>query len=116
MSLINRCGMITFPLQPVFDWQNKIFPDDPISIDGDPFGHENGTIYLIPEMETFEQFEKWIQKNYKVFFEELLFGWCTDESLWPAKRNHKMFREWFHVSFQPMVFDTLNISLKHDED
>ncbi len=116
MSLINRDAMLIFPKQPLYDWQNYIFSRAPLTFGNEPFGHEKGIVFLIPEMDDSTHFEKWIQKNYKEFFEELLFGWCTDESLWPSKRNHKMFREWFHVSYQSMVQDTMDIPLEQDED
>ncbi len=50
MSLINRDAMLIFPKKPLYDWQNSIFPEDPIDMEDDPFGNENGSVYLIPEM------------------------------------------------------------------
>ena len=116
MSLINRDAMIIYPKQPLYDWMNLIFTEKLNFDDKDYFGHERGTVFLIPELEDFEHFEKWIQKNFKEFFEESLNGWCTEESLWPKKRNHKLFREWFHVTYQSMVIDVLEESIEHEED
>lgn len=116
MSLINRDAMIVFPKQSLYDWQNRIFPEDLISIGTDPFGHEEGHVFLIPQMDDSAHFEKWIKKNYKDFFENLLFEWCTDESLWPSNRTYKMFIEWFHVSYQSMVQDTIGTPIEQDEE
>ncbi|MBE7413296.1 MAG: hypothetical protein HS129_14755 [Leptospiraceae bacterium] len=107
MSIINRDVFLLSPKKPLFDWSNKIFPDDPIKFDRKPFDHDEAHAYLIPELDSPKDFKKWIQKNYRQFFEEQLFGWCTDETLWPRKLTFKMFQDWFDISYQSMVFDTI---------
>ena len=65
-----------------------------------------GTIYLLPDYETKQQMEGWLRKNFNELFEEELFGWYTDETMWPQHLTFKMFGEWFSYSLYPMVFDT----------
>ncbi|MCB1143047.1 MAG: hypothetical protein KDK54_12445 [Leptospiraceae bacterium] len=107
MSLVNRCVMLISPKAPLYDWVNSIFPDDPIEPSSDPFSHDEGTVFLIPEIETTEEFEEWIYENFKVFFEGLLEEWCTDETLWPKELTYEQFKDWFYISFQTLVYDTL---------
>lgn len=114
MSLVNRCAMIVFPKSPVYDWVNRIFPDDPIE-PGDPYDHDEGTVFLIPEIESVEEFEEWIYENYRVFFEGLLEEWCVDETLWPKDLSFDTFKDWYHINFQTLVYDTLEDELLREE-
>jgi hypothetical protein len=116
MSSINRDIMIIIPKKPLIDWQNTIFPENPLSTDIDPFKPDEGTAFLIPEMDAPEEFEKWIKKNYKIFFEGMLDEWCTDENLWPKNLTYKMFREWFTVMYQSMLIDTLDMPIIREDD
>jgi len=55
--------------------------------------------------------------NYLEIFEEELFSWIEDDSLWPAPRTFELFSEWIQVSYQSMVVD-LNESepIEYDEE
>jgi hypothetical protein len=37
-----------------------------------------------------------------------LFGWYTDESIWPEKRTLSVFRKWLDVEIHSMVIDMLD--------
>ncbi len=115
MSLINRNVFLLSPKKPLFDWCNEIFPDDPMEFNRKPFGYDQAHAYLIPELDSPLHFEKWIQKYYHQFFEDQLEGWCTDETLWPKKLTFKMFQDWFDISYQSMVIDTIpDVPIKYD--
>jgi len=73
MSLINRNVFLLSPKKPLFDWCNQIFPDDPMEFNRKPFGYDQAHAYLIPELDSPLHFEKWIQKYYHQFFEDLIF-------------------------------------------
>lgn len=116
MSFIDRDAMILIPRKPLFEWQNEIFPESPMETETDPFEHDGGSVYLIPELEHPGAFEEWIEDNFKFFFEDQLSGWCTDESLWPETLSYKMFRQWFHVVYQSFVMDLLDEPIEKDEE
>jgi hypothetical protein len=116
MSLINRCSMIIYPLVPFYEWQNELFPDDLLKIPDELLKNDKATVFLIPDFETEIDFEKWIIKNYKIFFEGIIEDWVTDNSLWPKKLSYDLFKKWFHVSFHTMVYDTLETPIIKEED
>ena len=49
--------------------------------------------------------ERILKKVYRRIFEEELYAWMTDESVWPEKRDYPTFRAWFDVAFHSLVFD-----------
>ena len=53
--------------------------------------------------------------NYEALFENELEGWYTDESLWPKKRDLKLFREWFNVECHTVIEDTVGLPIEDDE-
>ena len=61
-----------------------------------------------------EALEEWIKMNYEALFENDLQGWYTDESLWPKKRDLKLFREWFDVECHTVVEDTVGVPIEDD--
>ncbi len=65
-----------------------------------------GNIYLLPDYETKQEMQQWLKRNFRELFEEELFGWYTDETMWPANRSFRLFGEWFSYSLFPMIFDT----------
>jgi hypothetical protein len=98
---INRSAIVLMPKQPFFKWLQQ---HDPAM----NMHHEllEGDVYLLPDFETKEQVEKWLQKNYNELFEEQLHNWYTDEDMWPQKRSFQLFQEWFSYSIHTMLFDT----------
>ena len=116
MSLINRCSMIIYPLPPFYEWQNELFPNDLLDISEEPLTNDTATVFLIPVLETEDEFDKWIKKNYKIFLESLIEDWVTKKSLWPKKLTYDLFTKWFHVSFHTVVYDTLDTPIIKEED
>jgi hypothetical protein len=60
---VNRTALAIKPNKPYIDWLNsiEILPDDPdIYSDND--------IYLLPDLEDLDQLQKWIKKNFTLFF------------------------------------------------
>jgi len=62
-----------------------------------------------------ENYEKWIELNFKELFESELEGWYTDETLWPQKRTKKIFDEWFDVECHSVLIDTVGGKIYDDE-
>ena len=104
---INRTALIVTIKQPVIDWVNKIFPDSPITdyFDDD---EDKGDIFLLPQADYGEDTLDFVKRNYKEIFRYELWGWATDEKLWPKKITWKMFNEWFDYSIQSMVIDLVD--------
>ena len=68
---------------------------------------DDNDAFLIPDdvADGTEEAVKWVEKNWLMFFEHALNEWIADESLWPQKISLKMFRVWFGVEYQSMVWD-----------
>jgi hypothetical protein len=98
---LRRSAIVIKPAQPFLDWLQKHDPEMIIYDD-----MQQGDIYLLPDLETIEQIEKWLKKNFDELFAEQLFNWYVDETMWPENRTFKMFKEWFQYSLHTMVFDT----------
>ena len=62
--------------------------------------------FLIPEYNTDEEAKRYIDNIYEDIFDELLFGWCTEESRFPKDRTNDMFWRWFEVELHSVVIDS----------
>jgi hypothetical protein len=116
-SMINRSAVILKYKDPAIKWINASDPfnDDPgITIDS---VNDDRTVYLIREedADTPDILNKWIKMNYKNLFENELEGWYTDESLWPPKRDLKLFKKWFDVQCYTVLIDTVEAPIIDDE-
>ncbi len=117
MRLVNRHVLIICPRQPMIDWVNKLTPDaEQIKIPA-PFDHDQASVYLIPEFEDVDDFLDWFNEAYAEFFEDELFEWSEDESLFPPNPTFETFNEWFTFSYQGLVLDASSeIPLEHVEE
>ncbi|HEU4472993.1 MAG TPA: hypothetical protein VFR58_17990 [Flavisolibacter sp.] len=97
---INRTALTVRPRQVYLDWINAQTPGEPPIA-----GFDEHNIYLVPEAETNEAVELWLKQNFGRLFERELESWSTDEHTWPARRDYRLFREWFQVEVSTMVFD-----------
>ena len=52
---------------------------------------------------------------YAEVFERELFGWCTDESLWPKRRTFALFKAWFTAEMHSIVEDVSSTPLFDDD-
>ena len=104
---IDRNAIVVRPKKPFYDWLNKIFQDNEAVSDKD----ENN-IYLIREMISNEQVNKWIKNNFDMIFNNELNDWYTDEKKWPQKRSYKMFSDWFDIEICSMVLDLEGMKLE----
>ena len=112
--MINRAAAILKFKAPFIQWVNDADPykDDPgITIES---ANQDRTVYLILENDA-EKLEEWISLNFKELFESELEDWYTDESLWPKKRNRKIFNEWFAVQCHGVLIDTVGSKIVDDE-
>lgn len=98
--LTDRSGLIIRPTDAYMDWLASVEPDMDL---GDLEEHEP-EIFLIPELEE-EEMDTWLEKNYLPIFQEFLFSWYEEESLWPKDLSFQVFLSWFEVEFVSMVWD-----------
>ena len=111
--MINRSAVIIRYNQPFVDWINAVdsSPENPLTL---AEGNRESTVYLI-DVEDQDEFEGWLELNYKILFEEELDGWYTDPALWPQDRSLRIFKEWCSFEFHSAVFDTGAAPILDDE-
>jgi hypothetical protein len=111
MPEINRSLIIVTVKQPFIDWAHLTDPEDDTELNDI---NDDPTAYLVPEYPIIDEQEAIIDWCATYVFENELMSWCTDEELWPTRRDAATFREWFDVKFHSMVNDIVaDIPLKH---
>lgn len=104
---LNRHLVLLVHKQPFLDWLLSVdqAPQEnpPLTLAGI---NDDNEAFLIPDdvAETTADAVKWVEKNWRMFFEHVLGGWITEPDLWP-KISLKMFREWFDVQYCSMAWD-----------
>lgn len=99
MGIVNRCAVGVTAKEPVRQWASSVAPDSQCDWGDDP------SLYLIPEYGTNEEAEEMLREAYEEIFVTELDSWCTDPDTWPQQRTYELFREWFAVTFFPVVDD-----------
>ncbi len=102
-ELVNKSMIIVKPRKPFLDWANST--DEEFNDISQEEMEDDCAVFLIQDYEEDHEKEEILQKHYTAIFEAELGGWCTDESMWPVKRDYKTFKQWFRVDFHSMVFD-----------
>jgi len=111
---INRDAVILAPKKSFVDWINRIYPNEKISY-SDPLEHDKASIYLLPERENPEASLKYLKANFKPILKEELMACTTDEDSWPMELTWELFNEWFHISIQSMIVDTIDDKISKDD-
>ncbi len=111
--IVNRLSAIIKPKQPLLDWLESQ-PGWDLDISLEELGTDR-PVLLIPGYASPEQAMSYVERNHKAIFELELFGWYTDESIWPKKRTLSVFREWFDVEIHSMVLDMLDEHIMREE-
>ena len=99
---INRNAITVKPKQPLFDWVNSIYPEDPVNATD---AANEGTVYLVRERDNNKKIENWLKKNFDNIFQNELNNWHTEEKDWPQKRTYSQFTRWFVFEIHSMVLD-----------
>ena len=71
--------------------------------------------FLIPELFGHNESMAYVKKTYSQIFEFELWGWITDEDLWPENRTWKMFQDWFEIEINSEVFDLVDGDIEKEE-
>ena len=98
--------------EPFRQWLLSLPDPDDITLDE---LNEDTAVYLLPEYDDDAQRDRILKKIYKDIFEEQLEGWWVDEKAWPAKRDMKTFKQWFHIEFHSMIVDLVGTDLIDEE-
>ena len=103
MELFNRAAVIVTPKRRFLEWINRL-PNA-----GKPLTIEEAAslrmVYLAATGDDTPEVSEIIDIYFEEIFEESLYGWTHDESLWPPNRTAHVFRDWFHVDCIDSVVD-----------
>ncbi|OED52743.1 hypothetical protein BEI46_18360 [Aliivibrio fischeri] len=106
--MINRAVLMLSYKQPAVDWINEAesYNSPEVTLSS---VNEEKTVYLVAHeiTDTPKELEAWIKLNCEVLFENELYGWYVDETLWPKKRNWTLFKKWFSYECHSVVEDTV---------
>jgi len=98
-GFINRCAVLLKPRQPYINWVNEQLKEKE-SIQ--EFAEH--TVYLVPAGKEIGEVQSWIERNFARLFEAELDTWA-DEKTWPQARDYSVFKTWFTVEINTMVYD-----------
>ena len=94
---LNRLAVVVRHKKALYDWLNSVEPEN--SVDPDEDRDDNGSIYLLSELDMMDEWEPALKKKYKVIFESELWSWIRDDKKWPKDRSWEKFREFFDYFF-----------------
>jgi len=114
MDTINRSALVVKPKKPFLDWLKFVDKDLQEMTLNDL--QNDVPAYLLPDFEKPEDLDKYIKGHFKLFFEEALSSWFTDETIWPKKRDWNTFQEWFDVESHSIVMDLGDGEIEKEED
>jgi len=109
--MLNRGVVIVRPKQPFLDWAAGL---DDSGLTPDPTGEQ--TVYLIPSYEDEEAAWEILATLYPAIFENELYGWHTDEAVWPKGRDFAMFKEWFAIELHSVIEDLCDFEIVDEND
>ncbi|MGH8477881.1 MAG: hypothetical protein ACRERS_08775 [Methylococcales bacterium] len=112
--MLNRSALIIRCKQPFVDWINAVNtnPEDAVTLSD---ANQENTVYLV-EVEDPDDLEDWIELNYDDLFEEELYGWIDEPSLWPQDRTLELFQRWCAYELHSVVFDTGSTPIEDEDD
>lgn len=96
---VNRNAILVKAKKPFYDWLNYVDPEFPV------VENEEGTVYLVKEMQSNDKIENWLKKNYDKIFVNEMNDFHTIETDWPQKRTYKIFKEWFSIEISSLIVD-----------
>ena len=115
MRVVNRTAITLIGAQPYIDWTRQHEADIDRGALTVARAHVYGSAFLLPEFELEEDVREWVEENAGWLFEFQLSAWTEDESLWPAERDLRRFREWFRVDIHNVVVDAGDDDIEGEE-
>ena len=105
MKLLNRSGLSVVPKLPFIEWAAKQQEDPLNQVLTAAEQQQEGTLYLIAEVESEADFEAAIEQHWQAIFENELAAWDEFGDDWPQGRDRALFEQWFSVVPQVASFD-----------
>src|SRR5438105_8398979 len=115
MRVVNRTAVTLVGAQPFLDWTGHTDADANKGALTVPRAKPYGTAFLLPELELEEDVQEWIEDNASWLFEFQLASWTDDETVWPATRDLKTFRDWFRIDIHSIVVDVADDEIEGEE-
>jgi hypothetical protein len=115
MRVVNRTAISLIGEAPFVDWMHSNDADAAKGTITVARAKPYGTVVLLPEFELEEDIQEWVEDNASWLFEFQLASWTDDESLWPAVRDLRTFREWFRVDIHSVVVDAGEDDIEGEE-
>jgi hypothetical protein len=115
MRVINRTAISIVGAGPYVEWTKETDADVYKGTLTVARSQLFGTAFLLPEFELEEDVREWVEENAMWLFEFQLSAWTEDETLWPANRDLKLFREWFRVDIHSVVVDAGDDEIEGEE-
>jgi hypothetical protein len=101
-EMMNRCVVVAKAKEPFLEWLKGL--PDPCDATLERVNRE-ATAYLLPDFEEEPEWERILRRYAGAIFEDQLAAWWLDEADWPARRDLRTFKTWFHVEVHPIVLD-----------
>lgn len=106
MKLLNRAALALLPRQPFADWVNGLPQgDSPHQTYTLEMHRAEGTLYLIDEVFSEDDFAAAVERHWAQMFDNELGAWDEFGDHWPSSRSRELFLEWFELQPQLMAID-----------
>ena len=115
MRVVNRTAISLVGEAPFLEWMRSHDADANKGTLTVARAKPYGTVIMLPEFELEEDVREWVEENASWLFELQLESWTDDESVWPAERDLKMFREWLRVEIHSVVVDAGDDDIEGEE-
>jgi hypothetical protein len=112
MYQVERAVLLVKLKQPYLDWTRSLPGPGEFTLES---LNEENHAYLIPEHDTPDDFEEIMRDLYEEIFEIELNGWCTDDTLWPKKRDYTTFKQWFGLEVHSIVLDPYEDEIEEEK-
>jgi hypothetical protein len=119
MRVVNRTAVTITGGQPYLDWLRQTGVDRDARAGGVtvvvPRAKPYGAAFLLPEFGQEEDLQEWVEDNASWLFEFQLSAWTDDQTVWPAVRDLKTFKEWFRIDLHDVVVDVADDEIEGEE-
>ena len=115
LKAMNRTAVIITPKQAFYDMIAALMGEEPEK-EMATLSEDESTIYLVEDPGLYEMtIKERLTPCYKDIFYEEVAGWFTDKTKWPKSISWKEFKNYFHISFQSLVFDTFDGEIEYEQ-
>lgn len=112
---INRNALVIRPKASLIEWVNSVYPEDQIELEAE-ISNDSLEIFLIPDFESTQEAQAWLEENYHDIFVYVIENWCEDESLWPNPLSWSLFEDMLEYTFHKEVVDSVAEEEEEDDD